>query len=207
VRLQIRAFRKYCRMLATEGRDWREALALLRPATAGIWSKYPEIERRRFLRHVQPYWDSHRHRLAPEVAEKLTAARASGTMQALSGRLLKINVDQDKINVHYRPRGFAESKVVQTQYVVNCTGPCADPRQTSSDLMTQLFNDKLVKLDSLALGIDVTADCAVISASRKASNNLFYIGPWLKARYWEATAVPDLRVIAKNLSRRLTEDS
>jgi len=207
VRLQIRAFRKYCRMLATEGRDWREALALLRPATAGIWSKYPEIERRRFLRHVQPYWDSHRHRLAPEVAEKLTAARASGTMQALSGRLLKINVDQDEINVHYRPRGFAEYKVVQAQYVVNCTGPCADPRQTSSDLMTQLFNDNLVKLDSLALGIDVTADCAVISASGNASNNLFYIGPWLKARYWEATAVPDLRVIAKNLSRRLTEDS
>lgn len=206
VRLHLREFRHYCRMLATEGRDWREALALLRPVTGQVWSEYPEIERRRFLRHVQPYWDTHRHRLAPKVAERIESALSFGSIRTLAGRILNIEYDGEKVEIHFRPRGFFESKVEQTQFVVNCTGPCADPRQTGSKLMSQLFEDQLVRVDALALGIDVAPDCAVINAAGTASNNLFYIGPWLKARYWEATAVPDLRVVAKNLSLRMVED-
>jgi uncharacterized NAD(P)/FAD-binding protein YdhS len=33
---------------------------------------------------------------------------------------------------------------------------------------------------------------------------LFYIGPMLKARFWEAIAVPELRVHASQLAHQLT---
>jgi uncharacterized NAD(P)/FAD-binding protein YdhS len=60
--------------------------------------------------------------------------------------------------------------------------------------------------DSFGLGIEVAPDCALMSATGQPSRSLFYIGPWLKAKYWEATAVPDLRVIASRLANRVMRD-
>jgi uncharacterized NAD(P)/FAD-binding protein YdhS len=37
-------------------------------------------DRARFLRHLRPWWDIHRHRLPGEVAERIAAARASGLL-------------------------------------------------------------------------------------------------------------------------------
>jgi uncharacterized NAD(P)/FAD-binding protein YdhS len=46
----------------------------------------------------------------------------------------------------------------------------------------------------------------VIDAQGIASDVLYYIGPLLKARYWEATAVPELRVFAQRLAAHLLQD-
>jgi uncharacterized NAD(P)/FAD-binding protein YdhS len=205
VRTQLRAFRHYCYRLEHQGRDWREALALLRPVTAKIWLAYPHEERRRFLRHVQPYWDTHRHRLAPTVAEEFGAAVTAGTVRTLAGRILAMEEKTNGVKVTLRQRSNQQVHFENVQYVVNCTGPCADPRQVNSELVKQLLNDGMIRTDHLGLGIDVTEDCAVIDSNGHASHNLFYIGPWLKAKYWEATAVPDLRVVADRLAKRIVK--
>ena len=207
VRAQLRAFRQYAHALSEQGRDWREGLALLRPVTADVWQAYSKKERQRFLRHVQPYWDTHRHRLAPVVAEHFGAALATGAVRTLAGRVLGFDEDADGVRVRIRARGRQESHVEQVQYVINCTGPCADPRQVSSQLVKQLLSDGTIRTDSLGLGIDVTPDCAVVGADGQPSQNLFYIGPWLKARYWEATAVPDLRVMAGKLANTIMREA
>lgn len=206
VRSQLRAFRQYCRALAEQGRDWREGLALLRPVTADIWLAYPDKERRRFLRHVQPYWDTHRHRLAPAVAEYFDAALARGMVRTLAARVQEIEDDGAGVRVKLQLRGLEQSHVEQTQYVVNCTGPCADPRQAAGELVRQLLSDGMMRADSLGLGIDVAPDCAVVASDGSVSSSLFYIGPWLKAKYWEATAVPDLRILARRLADRIMLD-
>jgi uncharacterized NAD(P)/FAD-binding protein YdhS len=50
----------------------------------------------------------------------------------------------------------------------------------------------------------VAPDGRVISAAGPPVDHLYYIGPWLRARDWEATAVPELREHAATLARRLT---
>lgn len=207
VRKQMRRFREYCQGLAAQGRDWREGLALLRPVTADIWLAYSEKERRRFLRHVQPYWDTHRHRLAPSVAERFDAALTANVVRTMAGRILGYKVDGDNVEVSVQLRGTDDITSAQVQYVINCTGPCADPRRVNSPLVQQLLRQGLIRTDELGLGIDVAEDCAVLNADGKASTKMFYIGPWLKANYWEATAVPDLRVFARKLAQRLIQDS
>jgi uncharacterized NAD(P)/FAD-binding protein YdhS len=137
------------------------------------------------------------------VAEQFDAALEAGTVRTLAGRVLGFNDDGDSVLVSLRPRGRQGPHVEQVQYVVNCTGPCADPRQANSSLVRQLLDDGMMRIDSLGLGIDVAPDCAVVSADGHASGSLFYIGPWLKATYWEATAVPDLRTMASRLASRI----
>lgn len=206
VREQLHEFRRYCSHLAAEGRDWREALAILRPVTADVWIGYTDKERRRFLRHVQPYWDTHRHRLAPAVAEQFSAALASGVIRTVAGRILSMEDSDTGLKLTLRRRGHQKAHFEDVQYVVNCTGPCADPRMVKSDLVKQLLDDGVICIDSLGLGIEVTEDCAVVSANGHPSQNLFYIGPWLKAKYWESTAVPDLRVFAARVAERVMQD-
>ncbi len=206
VREQLRAFRLYCRLLVAQGRDWREGIALLRPETADIWLAFSDKERERFLRHVQPFWDTHRHRLAPAAAERLREALSAGTFRTLAGRVLALKDDGEGAVVSLRLRGSQGTHQETGQYVINCTGPSADPRQDPSALVQQLLRNGLIRTDRLGLGIEVTKNCAVVTANGRASPSLFYIGPWLKAMYWEATAVPDLRVIAKNLANHLVRE-
>jgi uncharacterized NAD(P)/FAD-binding protein YdhS len=203
VRDQVRAFRRFSRTLAAQGRGWREGMAILRPVTADVWQAYPERERKRFLRHIQPYWDTHRHRLAPAVHERFDAAQRSGHVQTLAARLMNFEENAEGVTATVRPRGTAALKKITVSKVINCTGPCADPRHTGNALVEQLLNEGLIKTDKLGLGLEIGADCAVIDAQGNTSQSLYYIGPWLKANYWEATAVPDLRRFAAGLARTL----
>jgi uncharacterized NAD(P)/FAD-binding protein YdhS len=57
--------------------DWRAVIDGLRPHVQDLWRRLPVRERARFLRHLRPYWDVHRHRTAPEIAQFIERA-ASG---------------------------------------------------------------------------------------------------------------------------------
>lgn len=203
VREQLRGFRRYTKQLALEGRDWREGMALLRPLSADIWLMYKEKERKRFLRHVQPYWDTHRHRLAPAVFERFDSARKAGVVRTLAARLRGFDETDSGITATVQLRGTAENTNLRTAWVINCTGPCTNPYGTGNILVNQLLEDGHIRADKLGLGLEIEPDCAVISKQNQASDVLFYIGPWLKANYWEATAVPDLRRFASSLANRL----
>jgi len=210
VRAQLKAFRQYCSTLKENGRDWREGFALLRPVTAKIWQSYSEKERRRFLRHVQPYWDTHRHRLAPSIAEQFFTALSDGSVKTLAGRILDFDItDQssqdNQVKINIKPRGLQNPRSLFVHYIINCTGPCANPQLAKNDLVKQLLSVGMIRSNQLGLGIDVSSNYAVIDRDGKESQNLFYIGPWLKADYWEATAVPDLRVIANRIANLINE--
>ncbi|HEU4844476.1 MAG TPA: FAD/NAD(P)-binding protein [Burkholderiaceae bacterium] len=200
VRAQLRAFRRHVAAGMAEGRDWRDALASLRPHTAAIWRAYPERERRRFLRHVQPYWDSHRHRLAPAVHQRFAAAMAGGTVRVRAARVRAMTDAGGQVDVLLQPRGTQTATTVRVAAVVNCTGPCSSPRATDSALVGQLLAQGMIRTDGLGLGLAVAPDCAVLDAAGTPSRTLYYIGPWLKADYWEATAVPELRRYAAGLA-------
>ncbi len=207
VREQLRAFRHYSRALAAQGMDWRDAMALLRPVTADIWQGYTDRERKRFLRHVQPYWDAHRHRLAPALHQRLAEAVASGAVRTFAARVIECEAGGSGVHVTLRRRGAAHTEALRVGAIINCTGPCADPRHTGNPLVEQLLRDGLMRTDRLGLGLEVAGDGALIDRDGRASDALFYIGPWLKATYWEATAVPDLRRFALALARRLGDSS
>jgi len=71
---------------------WREAIDALRPATQALWREASPQQRRRFLRHLRPWWEVHRHRMAPAVADQVEALRANGQLVTTAGRL--VSADQ-----------------------------------------------------------------------------------------------------------------
>lgn len=68
----VRCIRQEIEKTQQEGYNWRSVIDFLRPITQKLWQKLPKIEQKRFLRHVTPYWDIHRHRIAPSIADIIT---------------------------------------------------------------------------------------------------------------------------------------
>ena len=60
--------------------------------------------------------------------------------------------------------------------------------------MKSLVDQGLCEPDGLGLGWGTDPDGRLFDANGNASQVLFYAGPLLRARHWEATAVPELRV-------------
>ncbi len=84
----------------------------------------PEAERRRFVRHLQAHWDIHRHRLPPQLAERIENLRRSGKLQVHAGRIQKvIAVGCAACTSSGAHAAAAQLRSLSWIMVVNATGP------------------------------------------------------------------------------------
>ncbi|MEO7635882.1 MAG: FAD/NAD(P)-binding protein [Sphingomicrobium sp.] len=171
---------------ATSG--WRAAVDSLRPHSAALWQGFNVAEQKRFMRHARPWWDVHRHRIAPEVAATIAGMIADGRLEIVAGRLLSVTEENDGLSVAYRRRGAAETRQARFAYGFNCTGPLQSIARTTDPLLRSLLDAGEVVPDQLGIGL------AVDKRSRASdSAALWALGPLTKGRYWEIVAVPDIR--------------
>lgn len=196
LRARLAAVRAAVAALPPEA-DWREVIASLRADTPRLWQSLDAAARSRFIRHLRPYWEVHRHRCAAATARQLEQARASGALRLLAGRIVGFEQGDDAVSVEWRARGQRESARLSVAHVINCTGPDSDLRRAQDPLLSQLLGSGRLSTDPQGLGLRVDADYRLLGADDCVDPRLFYVGPLLRAGYWEATAVPELRVHAR----------
>ncbi len=189
-----RMLRRETRGIVASGGDWHPAVDALRPFTTDVWQAMAAADRRRFLRHLRPWWDIHRHRLAHGVADRIDAARASGQLLVRAGRMRSFEVVDGVVRVTFRARGSIDAmEQLEVARVVNCAGPGADYDRITHPLARAMLRRGVVRPDPLRLGLDVSGTCAVIDEAGAISRRLFAVGPVTKGQFWEMTAVPDIR--------------
>jgi uncharacterized NAD(P)/FAD-binding protein YdhS len=172
---------------------WREAVDGVRPLTEAVWGRWSLAERRRFLRHLRPWWDVHRHRMAPAVAAEVAGHIASGGLTVAAGRVERLAWDGEQFEAVIRGRGQAKPQVWRFAGVVNCTGPRGD-LEAASPLLAGLVADGMIRPDPMRLGAEVSPeDFQALGADGRATAGLFLVGPLTRFAVWEASAVPDLR--------------
>uniref|UniRef100_UPI0035CA5285 FAD/NAD(P)-binding protein n=1 Tax=uncultured Sphingomonas sp. TaxID=158754 RepID=UPI0035CA5285 len=183
---------------------WRSAIDELRPFTQGLWGATTTAERERFLRHLRPWWDIHRHRLAPSVAERITAMRARGQLSLTAGKLASVAPAGDGLHVTWRPRGASVAAHLPVRRIINCTGPQGDLLRASEPLLQRLVARGSIRPDAARLGIDVDAQSRTVDATGAGNDWLFAAGPMTRGAFWEIVAVPDIRAQSWSLARRLS---
>jgi uncharacterized NAD(P)/FAD-binding protein YdhS len=183
---------------------WRAAVDALRPVTQRWWARADAATRTRFLRHCRPFWDVHRHRLAPAVADRIDAMVAEGRLRFAAGKIAAVEPHPQGALIRWRPRGDSDLAGTIAARIVNCTGPQGDVLRTSEPLLRQLVASGMVAPDSLRLGIDVDDGSQVIDRDGHAYSDLYCVGPMTRGSFWEIVAVPDIRRQCADLSRRLS---
>jgi uncharacterized NAD(P)/FAD-binding protein YdhS len=141
--------------------------------------------------------------MAPEAAAAFAGAVQRGAVRPMAARLEGAVDGPCGIDVTLRPRGFIAKRRVRVGAIINCTGPDSDLRRVADPLIRQLLGDGIIAVDRLGLGLDTTGTGAVLDVRGIPSALIFYVGPLLKARDWEATAVPELRLHAWRLADTL----
>ena len=190
---------RHVRCRAAES-GWRAAVDELRPVTQMMWGAASQGDRARFLRHLRPYWDVHRHRLAPRVADRVDALVAEGRLRFVAGKL----VGAQGNDLSWRPRGEPAPVVTRVARIVNCTGPQGDLLRSDEPLVRQLLADGAIRPDPLRLGVDVDAQSRVLRRDGSADERVHCIGPMTRGGLWEVVAVPDIRQQSWDLARRLS---
>jgi uncharacterized NAD(P)/FAD-binding protein YdhS len=184
-------FKKHYRDVQARGLNPAILVDKLRPQTQRIWQNLSLPEKKRFNRHLGTRWNVNRHRIAPEIHERLHRAIADGRLEVIKGRLRSAEEIPEKISITVESEGGR--RVIGAGAVINCTGPRESMLPPENSLFAGLFASGAIQADELNMGIRVSPNFAVIDSDGNTSQVLFAVGSILKGTLWESIAVPELR--------------
>ncbi|HEY0289744.1 MAG TPA: FAD/NAD(P)-binding protein [Pseudomonas sp.] len=200
----VRALREQCEQAVAQGIDWQAPLDTVRVHIPRLWSQATDQQRRQFVRHVRPWWESHHHRSPPPSAKLLARLVEEGRLTIHAASLLGVEpAEAGQVHIHVRRRGETEPTRVSGNALINSTGIQYDWRRVDRELPRQLLARGLIQPGPLALGIAADPSGAVLDAKGHVSQRLFAMGPPLRGMWWESTAVTDVALQAKALATTL----
>ena len=201
----LREVRRQCRIARAQGIDWQAPLDTVRAHIGRLWSQASEGEKRQFVRHVRPWWESHHHRSPPLSAQLVARLHEAGRLRIRAASFKGLEPSADGVTIGLRYRGQQAITRVSGAALINSSGIEYDWRRVARPLPQQLLKRGLIQPGPLALGIAADVSGAVLDAQGQVSERLFAMGPPLRGMWWESTAVTDVALQAKALALRLTK--
>ncbi len=202
-----RTLRQRAQDAIAAGEPWQPVVDAVRPVIQDLWQAATPEDRARFMRHLRPWWDVHRHRMAPAVATQIQGVLARRQLRVHAGRVADCRLAGEGVDVRYRPRGGGDPVTLHVARMVNCSGLASDITKVTDPLVQALLRGGIARADPLRLGLDVTPKGAVRDRNGIVSQRLFAVGTLTRGAFWEVTAVPDLRrqceAVARHLGLRL----
>jgi uncharacterized NAD(P)/FAD-binding protein YdhS len=199
----MRWFRDLVRETESAGGDWRSVVDGLRPYNQRVWQSWSGHTRRQFLRHLRPWWNIHRHRLPPELHDRLVRAVAGGQVQLVAAEFVGVERVDGQVRAQIRRRGSNARETMDVARVYDCGGVSVDVMSSSNPVIRDLIAHGRARPDTLRIGLDVDEHCAVIDQDGKVTERLLVLGPLTRGRFFEIEAIPDIRVQAATLAARI----
>lgn len=203
----LRAVRAALRDGDVAGRPWQHVLDAVRDQGTAVWSALPADERRRLVRHLRPYWDVHRFRIAPQTEAILDRRRREGTLRIVAASLRAAGRTADGFEIAIRPRGT--DAVVRACYdaVVVTTGPGHGGIFRTNPALASLAEAGLAGPDPVGLGIHVDRESRVVAVDGRRIDDLLVVGPLARGTFGELMGVPEVarhaETVAESLAARL----
>ena len=199
----LRGLRRRIREQQQRGGDWRQVVDSLRAHTPQLWAGLPLEQRARFVHRLAAFWDVHRHRLPGPAWSALGAHLHSGRVRFLAGRVRSFKARSAGLEFAIQARGSKRSETVVFDRLLLANGPESDPARAHGSLLSGAIAGGLVRPDPLGLGLESTHDGRALDGAGRPQAWLDLIGSLRRPSLWESTAVPELRVQAKQLAERL----
>lgn len=185
------------------GESWHGVFDALRNQGPAIWAALPLAERRRLVRHLRPFWDVHRFRVAPQVEAVLDRKQADGTLDLRAASLAAVHVEGEAIAVTLRPRHGGGPFTRTFDAVLVATGPAHGSVLASLPVLASLAGRGLLRPDPARLGIDTDREGRALSASGTPSAALLVGGPLARGTFGELMGLPEVAAYARFVADRV----
>ena len=203
----LRGLARYMRVAASRAAalpaGWREAVDSMRRETNCRWQALSVAEQRRFLRHLRPFWDTHRHRMAPQIGTVVQGSLVDGGLEVLAGRACGLRLAEDGVEVSIAMRGCCAAETLRVERVINCTGPAADLARSANPVLRNLVEQGWLQPDAHRLGALVDDRGALLPARGGRRPPIYALGPLRLGTLLESVAIPEIRVQAQELAELL----
>jgi uncharacterized NAD(P)/FAD-binding protein YdhS len=195
----INLFKLELRKLQAFGISAEPLVDALRPHTQNIWQKMSHEERRFFMNKIRHLWGQARHRLPFVSYDFIQKEQISEKLIVLAGKLDAFTNNRSELHVTLANKKNKNKLTIPCAAVINCTGPESNYNNIEGNLLGKLVEKGVISQDALFLGIETDENFQIINKSLQKIP-VFALGPLLKGKLWESTAVNELRIQAKNLA-------
>ncbi len=156
-----------------------------------FWPTLGTFEQRRIVKHLRPFWDVHRFRVAPQVGHVLESRGSDGTLHIIKGSLEEVAKEGDRFRVSLRVRGQGPA-IVDADFIVVTTGPAHAAAVSAFPHLASLFRAGLIAPDSLGLGIACDRHGRALDMTGKVERGLFIAGPLARGTFGELMGLPQV---------------
>ena len=157
----MRFLRAHAAQVEAQGGTWQSAMDSFRPYTNDIWRQLPAAEQQKFLRKFLPFWNIHRHRMAPQIGAIIHGLRDSGRLSIAKSSIESIVKTAPGLLTVRGPR-----KSWQADAVINCLGyhyrPAPDAVLESSHIIGPPLWGRSIETTAIP---EIRAQAADIAAS------------------------------------------
>ena len=198
-RALLRSFRLHVKKAAQRGFDWRSVVDALRPEAEAIWRRLSPVERSRFERHLRMHWERHRHRAPQQVDAIRQRYQDAKRLFVYAGTIGEVQRGTVKIALARR----RTLRKLRPDWIVNCTGVGGAAAMRKEPMLAGMFADGLISAAPGNLGLLTTSGLVALSPANVPTDGLWIVGPPVRGSRFEATAVPELRVMAELVAREV----
>ena len=192
-RLSAQGIRDY---LSSVGDRWREAQDGIRHDLQEIWAAFPEEEKKTFINQYFRWWNSLRHRSAPEIDERIKSLMQTGQVIIHKASVESISEVSDDLLLK-----LSNGETLKVNQVIN---GCGNQMVATHPLIEKLVQSGLLARGPLGYGVACdTKTLALKDAQGRTHSGIYGIGPILIGELLETTAIPEIRVEADLIAREL----
>lgn len=201
----LQAVRTTISQAEANGSSWGAVMDALRVQGLEIWSAMPTKEKKRFLRHLRPFWDAHRYQMAPQAAAIIEAESAAGNLKICAARLQSVSVQDAQFRVGLKSRHSSVPWDENFDAVVNCTGPDHASIVETNPVLRSLSAAGLICPDAFGLGLHTDLSARAVGRSLEPSANIFVAGPLARATFGELMGLPQVSLHAALVAQEVVK--
>ena len=188
----LRHVRAAIREAEGEGRSWHAVIDQVRAQGRHLWKALPLEERRRVVRHLRPFWDVHRFRVAPQVEAISEQAIGIGRLDVLPASVASVQTADGVIDCRLRLSRSDRSIDRQFDAVVVTTGPGHRGILQSQGWIDGLAKDGCLAMDPTGLGLACDMQSRALDDSGAIVPSLFISGPLARGTFGELMGLPEV---------------
>ncbi|WP_426233185.1 FAD/NAD(P)-binding protein [Pararhizobium sp. DWP3-4] len=204
-RALLKDIRTAIRQAALDGGTWHGVIDQVRAQGQALWQVLPLVERQRIVRHLRPFWDVHRFRVAPQVEAALDTAIAEERLEILAGSVAASRIEADAIHCMLRLR--RSPAIIEKTYdaVVVTTGPGHGGILASQPFLAELSRNGYLELDPTGLGLSCTRNSEAVGPVTGVTPSLLIAGPLARGTFGELMGLPQVTDHAVFVASRIAE--
>jgi uncharacterized NAD(P)/FAD-binding protein YdhS len=176
--------------------DWRSAVEGVRRELPSIWQSWGRDKQLDFFAKYMRWWNVRRHRASSEIYIQIQTATQNGRITILQDQIVKVCDEKTHIELILKSGAH-----VTADLIVTCLGYQGN---SDSPLIKSLVNMNLAAVDDHKIGIKTNfPSYQIVNSTGEVVPGLYALGPVLIGERFETTAIPEIRIQAKEIANAI----